>query len=544
MTGFKNKIFLLFLCACACTANAQEKVYLIPPVQLLPLKKMETNSYGITVADENDFLNEAVWENTAYPLIATKISQVPDDLPAQAQELFLKLLKLTAEAPQGTAGQSFITLKLQTLFDRGQFEDVYKLIQKIPEMQRTEAQNKIYTDTLLSKNLKNACSAAKMENGEAYEQEMTAVCAALNHDEDKAFLALELLKERGRDDPFIANAVDAFLYGKPLTVFPVELTPLTVSVWRQCGRKTAELRKKDSPVWFKAMFVRDETVPAEERLAVVEELVQKGLFLPAGLRTLYQQIRFKDGKTASLSEELKRAKSIQQAAELSSSPQDNLKKQAFFRQGLASAEKSHISYAFSAAAKDILETLKPDVDTLEKSSDIIKAFTLAGLHKQAVDWYKKAEILFPVSETTAGGWYYAELSKPDKASRLFIPALQNMMSYEEKNSPINKAFIAKTDRLMLTFETLRMIQPDESWHYTSFAEESDENGFIHPETATTDPKRPAGDIVLEALRSVDGTYIGLLNALSVLTKAGLNGEAAEMAAQSTDLILNPAASDE
>ena len=57
MTGFKNKILTLFLCLLTSQAVAQDKIYLVPPVQLLPLKKMETNAYGITIADKDDVLN-------------------------------------------------------------------------------------------------------------------------------------------------------------------------------------------------------------------------------------------------------------------------------------------------------------------------------------------------------------------------------------------------------------------------------------------------------------------------------------------------------
>ena len=142
---------------CAAPAFAQNDIYLIPPVQLLPLQKMETNDYGIVIADKGDVLNENVWKNTSFYSINAKFSDIRDQLPASAEKLRLHLLKLAAKAPQGTTDQSFITLKLKSLFNRGQFDDAYALMQKIPEKKRTNEQNNIYTNVLLMQNLQTAC---------------------------------------------------------------------------------------------------------------------------------------------------------------------------------------------------------------------------------------------------------------------------------------------------------------------------------------------------------------------------------------------------
>ena len=364
------------------------------------------------------------------------------------------------------------------------------------------------------------------------------MCAAFNQNDDAAFLALDVLKEQGNVDPFIIGAVDDFLYQKPLKKAPEKITPLTAAVWRQGKNDLMPPDNKDAELWYKMMFVLDETIPVEKRLATAEALVQQGSLPPAKLRTYYQQVSFQNYKNTPLPSELERAQFVQKAAELSSLPEDNLKKQHFVKQGIVSAKKSHVSYAFSTAIKDILKTLNPDIDTLNQSAEFIEAFSLAGLKNQALDWYKKAKILYPVSETTAYGWYYAELAEQNKTRHVFIPALENMMAYVEKNKTADEKFTAKIDRLMLVFKTLRMLQPDETWNYTSFAEDSDEYKFIKHGYVNL-KERPVGDTVLAALREINGTYTGLLNALSLLTEIGLEQEAAAITTQSMDLILNP-----
>ena len=546
MTGFKNRLLAAVLCLLiGHGAAAQDKMYVVPPVHLLPLKKMQTNAYGTIVPDKTDILNETLWKNAAYPVTAAKFSQLPPALPAAAEELRLKLLKLAAEPPQGTVGQDFITLKLQILFDQAQFNDVYRLIQKIPEKVRSDAQNKIYADVLLTQDLQTACFLTDKGSDSVFWQELAAVCAALDQEENKALLALDVLKEQNEADAFIVNAADHFLFQKPLKTVPANITPLTAAVWRRIKGSLADLNDQEGQLWFKAMFVLDEAIPVEKRLAVAEELVQKGILSPSKLRTYYQQVSFENRKEASASApELQRAHNVQLAAELSSRPDDNLKKQTFVKNGFQSAKKAHISYAFSAAIKDILKTLSPDIETLAESADIIEAFALAGLKEQALDWQKKAEMLFPISETTAYGWYFAELAQPDKSLHFFIPALENMMAYAENSSSADAAFIAKIDRLMLMCKALDMIPSDESWHYTSFAEDSAEDDFADWEKRPAAANKPAGDIVLEALRELNGSYIGLLNGLSALNVVGLGKEAATIAAQSVDMVLNPVQANE
>lgn len=549
MNGFKNSCFLLALLFFIPNgAVAQEKIYLVPPVQLLPLKKMETNAYGLIIGAKNDVLNENLWQNATYPAIADKFAKTRGKLPPAAESLRLKLLLTAGVPPLGTTGQSFITLKLRQLFDLGYFDEVYRLIQKIPEQIRSGEQNKIYADVLLLQDMQTACFLTDKESEEPFWQRLSAVCAAFNQEEDKAFLSLDLLKEQNGEDAFITNAVDHFTERKPLTTVPEKVTPFTAAVWRKAGRSLAEIKDKTDDVWFKKLFAQDESIPAEQRLAAAEQLVQRGLLAPTKLRTYYQQVMFDDAPDEkNMPGEKLRALMLQKAAALSSMTEDNIQKQTFLKQGLQSAKQDGVSYAFSSAAKDVLETLKPDIDTLSESGALIEAFALAGLNEQAGEWRQKAEIIFPVSQTAAEGWYFAELTEPDKSRHLFIPALEAMMAYAEKKQEADEAFIRKIDRLMLMFKTLGMIQADETWHYTSFAEGSEESFIAARQTnpaAAQITGKPAGDTVLEALNALDGSYTGLLRALSLLTAAGLEREAAETALQSADIVLAPENSDE
>ena len=262
-------------------------------------------------------------------------------------------------------------------------------------------------------------------------------------------------------------------------------------------------------------------------------MTQSGLLSAEKLKTFYTRVSFEENQDTPLSPVLFRARSFQHAQAAA----DNPEKQNFIKKGLQSAKESGVLYAFSAAGENILKTLTPDPETLEESSLLIEAFVLAGLNEQAADWYKKAEILFPVSETTANGWYFAELAQTDKNEHFLIPALENMMAYAEKKKKADDAFTARIDRLMLMFQMLDMIPPDESWNYSSFAENSLEEELSERGKSTVPSQKSVGDAVLEALRELNGSYTGLMAALSGLTRIGLERDAALLAAQSADLIL-------
>ena len=549
MTGCKNSFFLtVLLFFVSFAVSAQERIYLVPPVQLLPLKKMETNAYGLLFGKKNDVLNENLWQKTTYPVIAGKFAKTRDKLPAAAEKLRLNLLLTAGEPPAGTTGQAFITLKLRHLFDHGYFNEVFRLIQKIPEKLRSAEQNKLYANVLLLQDIQTACFLTDKETDDVFWQRLSAVCAAFNQEDDKAFLALDLLKEQNSEDPMIINAVDHFLTGAPLTEMPQKITPLRVAVWRKAGRSPAELNDKTDAVWFKKLLVQDETIPAEQRLDEAEKLVQFGLLEPSKLRTYYQQAVFDESTDEkNLTGAIQRAFWLQKAAALGSTVEDNLQKQLFLRRGLESAKQDHLSYAFSSAAKDVLETVRPDIDTLPESGRLIEAFALAGLNEKADEWQTKAEMLFPVSQTTAEGWYFAELARKDPEGHFFIPALESMMAFAEQNQKTNENFLQKIDRLMLMFKTLDMIQPDETWHYTSFPAGSEESFVAARQTNTGKTQinaEAAGSLVLDALNDLDGSYTGLLRALSLLKALGLDREAAQTALQSMDIVLTPESFDE
>lgn len=539
MTGFKNSFLfaLFFLLAASCTVQAQDDVYLIPPVHLLPLKKMQTNSYGLEIPEKTAALNDSAWKNAAFAVVAEKFGKLPQFLPAAAEKLRHRLLILTAEPPAGTADQAFITLRLKLLFERGDFESVTQLMQKIPENQRTDEQNEIYAEALLLTDFMQACRLADKGGESIFQQNLALICAAAVKNEDKAYLLTELIKEQEQDGTYMTRAAEALLNARRLEEIPQETTPLTIAVMRLFGLDISDKAAETDKIWLMKTFAEDETIPVSVRLPQAEELVQTGLMPPVRLRTYYQQIPFPDKKSQDdAAADKQRALMMQKAAALSSSAEDNQAKQDYFKKGFISAQRAGVGYAYAAAARDILETMAPDLETLDTSAPLIEAFVLAGLDAKALEWKQKADILFPVSAATAGGWYFAALAEQEKQNRLFIPSLESMMAYEERRPVPDPSFVRKIDYLMLMFDSMGMILPDETWVYSSFEENSPEAAFAVREKGRKNPRSP-GEQVLDALKALPDGYTGLLKAGEILTSLGLEKEAAALAAQSVPDVL-------
>lgn len=542
MTGCKSKL-LAFAAAFAAlsapafeTKAAPDDVYLIPPVSLLPSKKSAANAFGLIEADKNAPLNANLWQNTAFPTVAEKFGKIPHLLPAAAEDLRMKLLLTAGNPPQGTVGQAFITLKLNRLFERGATDEAFKLVHKIPEKSRATEQNKINADVLLTRDLQPACYLNDRNSDSVFWLHLSAVCAAYDKNARKTAAALESIREQSRADAFIENAAEHFLNNRPLTAVPATVTPIAAAVWRAAGRSLTELKDKTNALWFEKMFAADDAIPVEKRLAAAEKLVQHGVLPPAKLRMYYQQARTSMNASAP---ELTRARMVQNAAALTSTPDDNMRKHHFVKQGMLSAEASGVSRAFAAAAKDVLQSLRPDADTLPDSAKIIKAFALAGLGDQAVEWQTKAERIFPKSEAAAKGWIYALFAQPDKNRRFFISSLERLMAYAEKNGEADAGFIRKIDRVMLLYKLTGMIPENESWFYSSFAPGSPTAAYAAMKSAPPLAKNmPVSIAVLDALDALGGGFDGLARAVALLNAAGLNDAARDIALQSLDAALS------
>ena len=180
--------------------------------------------------------------------------------------------------------------------------------------------------------------------------------------------------------------------------------------------------------------------------------------------------------------------------------------------------------------------MEPDSDTASVSTDIVQALALNGQTENLQRWMEAAREKSPESRTQAEAWHVEDLSRPDSV-RPHIPEIEKMMAFEEKGFPdaenekqsaSAEKLVRKTDRIMLLLETLGLFAPDETWVYTSFAENGPETTFLKSlHEKGKDGKKvlvSAGEQILDILKELQKGYVGILNAARRLSDMGLGDQ--------------------
>lgn len=442
----------------------------VPAVRQTTLKKIDPDSYGFYVGRDTDVLNDGMWNGAAFPKAVKALKNIKPFSPAAAA-IQKNILLSTADPPAQTPENAFLTARLEKLFELGLFDEIIRLGGKIPFAVRTERQNRIFLDTLLLTDFQTACSYPA-DNAE----KVRLICEALKGNEDETFRLTEIIREQ-EDDPFLFNATEAFLTKTPFTEKPQEISPLTVAVLRLAGTDFSSLLRRSNFLWLRKAYVETPGIDAEKRLPAAEKLAQVGLLDPATLRKIYDQ-------THVLKDDLKTA--------------------------FEKAKTRGAGTAFALATRDLWEKEEPDLETLKDSAWRIEGFMLAGLPEKAAFWTNKADLIFPRSETVLNGWYWEEL-RP-KEERFFIPRLETMIAAQRP--------VEQLDRIMVFFQALELVPPDEVWHLTTAS---------LPEPLAVDGS-PA-EKTLTALEAMTNGRTDLVRGLIALKKLGFEREALQIAAE-------------
>lgn len=542
MTGCRNSTLLLILCL-LCAFPAQGKplpaatgedagVYTVPSVRIAPLEKLKTDAYGLRVPEDGAPLDGSMWENSSLADVRQKITETQTAFfPPAAEELRRMLLLTAAEPPRGTAEGEFLTLRLSDLFRRGDFESLRELTRKIPDARLTDEQAELFADAslLLSDNA-SACRQTVFGRESLYFQKLAVLCAALDKDENKTQLGLDLLAEQGNADPFLHDAAEALLSNRPLTEKPAELTPSSFFLMRLFGTAPSDEQLRTDEIWRLAAFAESSNVPWVARIESAEKLVRHGLLAPRRLEVLYEQAVLPEAPPAE--GPLYRALMYRNAtaAFTGDARGENIRK------ALASARQDGNFIAAARAFRELLASLEPDSDTATVSADIVQALALNGQTENLQRWMEAAREKSPESRTQAEAWHVEDLSRPDSV-RPHIPEIEKMMAFEEKGFPdaenekqsaSAEKLVRKTDRIMLLLETLGLFAPDETWVYTSFAENGPETTFLKSlHEKGKDGKKvlvSAGEQILDILKELQKGYVGILNAARRLSDMGLGDQ--------------------
>ena len=175
------------------------------------------NIVGIFDPEENDFdLN--MWsasDGEEVKKILKRINKLK--LSELSENLLFQVLFTNSYPPlKNLSSQEFLKIKIDWLIKKRRFQDLETLLKNNPEVGKQSKMLKFLIDEYLSSaNIKSACEKIEFvtqEISDEYLDKFKVYCLINSGRKDEALLLLDLIKERGINDPFFDNKIN-FLIG-------------------------------------------------------------------------------------------------------------------------------------------------------------------------------------------------------------------------------------------------------------------------------------------------------------------------------------------
>jgi len=198
-------------------SDAQGSVAVTPgdAISESPVSAPAIDGFG-TLEQGKGALPEDIWKGsaraTADPLLAALHTGIAN---ATLQDLLTRLLMTQAAAPEGSAGQSWFTLRVNALIAMGQDEKAEQMIASLPASMTDASLLQIATELKLARGeYDQACEKAQPDalpadnGGEAFWHKLVIFCEAHAGKQDEAMVGLDLMREEQHtDDLFFQEAI-------------------------------------------------------------------------------------------------------------------------------------------------------------------------------------------------------------------------------------------------------------------------------------------------------------------------------------------------
>lgn len=217
------------------------------------------------------------WGEITSHNMPTLILKMSEDRSSAWASFFLKTILTQETSIQGSQDGKGLILRLQALFNLGEFSDVLTMINQIPPAYQKESILQLKLNTLLMMDdWEKACALAdeNIARSDVFWQKAKLMCQGLLGDKDKAQLSFDLWREKKKKDGFTL-LMEALLYPPKSVEIDMPATPMEAFLMKQLGIKArqepAYLKKTKTPVSY----------PSFKSAVSVEKLLnlwqQKGL---------------------------------------------------------------------------------------------------------------------------------------------------------------------------------------------------------------------------------------------------------------------------
>lgn len=219
------------------------------------------------------------------------------------RDIWVQIFRSSARPPEGAHNEaSFEALRMQGLYRLGAFEDVIRLVERVPEGERHSILKILMAKSQVALGQDDeACGSTKTlisEQGKVAASlqreyvEISAYCAVRADDMPRAGLIVELARDSGLDAPETFSILDAMTSSKAprlprgnrIALIPGKL--LVLGGYKPRGR----FLNIATPALLNGIAV-DASVDADIRLAAAEQAAMRGTLTPKGLRRAYLTAR-------------------------------------------------------------------------------------------------------------------------------------------------------------------------------------------------------------------------------------------------------------
>ena len=257
----------------------------IKNIQIIELKKIDTNSIGILSTDEG--LGYKMWEGSERKFIEKYLKLLPVNKKSDiAIDLTKKLLLTSANIPSGESENNLFIIRIKKLLELGDLENAKLLIDAFPDDEKEEELQKIELEINLSfNNFDFVCSnideKLKKYKSNLYWKKIQIFCQILNGEINKANLGLSLIKEdeNFNDNDFL-SILDNLIYKEDIDGSQFQDINLLNLAMTRIGKITlSDVTSFNDDPLFLSMLYGMPNVSIETRITALEKL-QKLISIP------------------------------------------------------------------------------------------------------------------------------------------------------------------------------------------------------------------------------------------------------------------------
>ena len=272
-------------------------------IEVNPLAEIAPDSIGTLDPGAGGFGIE-MWQGSDRRIVTRLLGLLPDTMSSRGMRALARRLLTSIASPPisqfeiaDEVEQSLLGLRIERLMALGEVAELNDLLAVVPSRRDDEPRARTRVEgLLLAHDTTEACRLVR--NGIAsyhqvpYWQKAMVLCQMIAGDVDQMMLGLDLLRERGGDDPVFFALTGALFGVEPVIPEDATLTPLHLAMVQTIGTALPPGQIARATPALLLAIARMPNLDVEQRAAAVERACAMGLLDGATLARAYDGFSF------------------------------------------------------------------------------------------------------------------------------------------------------------------------------------------------------------------------------------------------------------